>query len=93
MSSDGDSFSYVSFHVGADWMVRTSTYPDQVPILTVDAGRGAVAITVKGKSADQAAVEFARTLVREAQAFATEVERIHALAEAGDGDGEADAAA
>ena len=91
MSSDGGSFSHVSFHVGADWMVRTCAYPDQVPILTVDAGRGAVAITVKGKSADQAAVEFARALVREAQAFAAEVERIHAQSVAGDGN--ADAAA
>jgi hypothetical protein len=54
---------------------------------------GAVAITVKGKNADQAAVEFARALVREAQAFAAEVERIHAQTQAGDGDSKADTAA
>ena len=79
MSSDGGSFSYLSFHVGTDWMVRTSAYDNEAPILTVDAGPGTVAIMVKDRHAvGESAVEFARALAREAQAFAAEVERLHA---------------
>jgi hypothetical protein len=79
VSSDGESFSYLMVHVGADWMVRTSAYEDKTPILTVDAGRGAIAITIKDRGAvDKSAVEFARALARNAQAFAAEVERLSA---------------
>ena len=93
MSSEGGSFSYLMVHVGSDWMVRTSSYKDKTPILTVDAGPGAVAITISDRNAvDHSAAEFARALVREAQAFASEVERLHAeQMEVGD-DGEDKAA-
>jgi hypothetical protein len=80
MSSEGGSFSHISFHVGADWRAVCHTYDTRAPILSVDAGRCSVSISIKDNSADKSAVEFARALVRQAQAFAAEVERIHAQA-------------
>ena len=89
MSSDDGSFSYLSFHVGSDWIVRTSAYEDEAPILTVDAGKSAIAIMPKDRhSVGQSAVDFARALAREAQEFAAEVERLHA----GQADGADDSA-
>jgi hypothetical protein len=76
--TEGGSFSHLSYHVGADWHVRCSTYAGTTPILSVDGGPSALAITTRGRKADQAAVEFARELVREAQRFADEMERMHA---------------
>lgn len=78
MSTEGGSFSHFSYHVGRDWVVRCTTYPDTTPILSIDAGGSAVSVTTKGKDADKAAVEFARALAREAQKFADEVQRMHA---------------
>ena len=93
MSSDGASFSYLMVHVGADWMVRTSAYEDKTPILTVDAGRGTIAITIKDRGAvDRSAVEFARALAHQARAFAAEVERLSAAETKAGNDGEDKAA-
>jgi len=78
MSSEGGSFSHVSCHVGADWVVRCSTYDGTTPILSFDAGSSAVSVTTKGKVADTAAVEFARALADQARKFADEMERMHA---------------
>jgi hypothetical protein len=78
MSSEGGSFSHVSCHVGADWVVRCSTYDGTTPILSFDAGSSAVSVTTKGKVADKAAVEFARALADQARKFADEMERMHA---------------
>ena len=83
--SEGGSFSHLSYHVGADWHVRCSTYAGTTPILSVDGGPSALAITTRGRKADQAAVEFARELVREAQKFADEMERMHAAQLDGEG--------
>ena len=69
---------------------RRST-PDTTPILSVDAGPSCVSITTKGRVADQAAVEFARALAREARKFADEMERMHA-AQLADADGNTKAA-
>jgi hypothetical protein len=55
------------------------------PILSVDGGPSALAITTRGRKADQAAVEFARELVREAQKFADGMERMHAAQLDGEG--------
>ena len=74
--SGGGSFSHLSYHVGADWHVRCSTYAGTTPILSLDGGPSALAITTRGKVADQAAVDFARELVRAAQRFADEMERM-----------------
>jgi len=78
MSGNGGSFSHIGLHVGPDWLVRCSTYDDTTPILSIDAGPIALNITIKGKHADQSAVDFARALVRDVQTFAAEVERFHA---------------
>lgn len=90
MSSAGDSFSHISLHVGSDWTVRCSAYADQTPILTVDAGDTGVSITPTGREATEAAVAFARALVRNAQEFAAEVERLHAERSAADAAGHAE---
>ena len=87
MSSEGGSFSHVSCHVGADWRVQCSTYPDTTPILSFDAGSSAVSVTTKGKVADKAAVEFARALAEKSRMFADEMERMHAAQLADDSNG------
>jgi hypothetical protein len=92
MSSDGGSFSHLGFHIGTDWRVDCHTYDDRAPILTVDAGSCSISFYLADSGTDKAAVEFVRTLARGAQAFAKEVERLHAkqLGSAGDGDTKAD---
>ena len=86
MSSQGGSFSHQGIYVGSDWTVRCSTYDDHTPILDIDAGPVCVSVSVATRQvADDATVNFARELVRQAQVFAAEVERIHAL-QAGTGD-------
>lgn len=76
--SDNRSFSNFGIYVSSDWSVRCSHYPDQSPILSVDAGESSFHVSIRGRKADQAAVEFARALVREVQAFANDLERLHA---------------
>jgi hypothetical protein len=78
--SDGDreSFSNVSYHVGGDWRTYCHTYPDRAPIFAIAAGRSAVTISVPNRTADKAAVEFARAMVLDAQLFAAEMERLYA---------------
>lgn len=78
MSTEGGSFSRIAFHVGADWRIYCHTYDDTTPIFDIDAGASSVVISVRGRIADKAAVEFARSLADEARKFADEVERMHA---------------
>jgi hypothetical protein len=78
VSSDGRSFSHLGFHIGTDWRAVCHTYDDRAPILAVDAGTCSVSFYLADSGTDKAAVEFARALVREAQAFAAEVERLSA---------------
>jgi hypothetical protein len=84
VSSEGGSFTRISFHVGSDWQVYCHTYGDTTPIFDVDAGSSSVAFSVRSRTADQAAVEFARALLDSAQRFAAEMERMHAARLAGD---------
>jgi hypothetical protein len=79
------SFSHVSLHVGAGFMVRCATYPNQTPILTIDAGDTSWSVTPDGRDATDDALAFARELARKAQEFANEVERMHAARHDGDG--------
>ena len=74
----GGSFSRISFHVGADWQIFCHTYGDTTPIFDIGAGTASVAISIRGRTADKDAVEFARALADEARKFAAEVERMHA---------------
>jgi hypothetical protein len=78
VSTEGGSFSNLTHHIGSDWRVRCSTYPDTTPILSVDGGPLTVLISTRGRDADESAVEFARALAREARKFADEMERMHA---------------
>ena len=78
MSSAGGSFGNARLHVGTDWSVHCSAYADALPILTVDAGSSGLAITLADRSVPgERGVEFARELVREAERFAAECERLH----------------
>jgi hypothetical protein len=89
VSSAGGSFSHTSFHVGPDFTARCSTYPDQVPILSLDAASSSVSITPDGMEATDAAVKLARDLLRAVRQFAGEIERMHAarLGESGSAEG------
>ena len=82
MSNGSQSFSsfslYVSADSGADAWVVCHRYPSKTPILAIDAGKSSVTISIKGRDATESAVEFARSLARQAQAFADEMERLHA---------------
>ena len=84
MSGDRDSFSNISYHVGCDWRTYCHVYEDRAPIFAIAAGRSAVTISVPGRTADKAAVEFARAMALDAQLFAAEMERLYA-AQAGTG--------
>ena len=85
MKSQGGSFSHLSVHPGSDWRVDCHTYDDHTPILTVDAGPVSVAYSIKNRCPDDDALGFARALARDAQAFAADIERMHAAqASAGD---------
>jgi hypothetical protein len=81
--SGGGSIAQLGLHVAQDWWTWLSTYPDHSPILDITAGSTTVAISITGAEADQAAVEFARELARQAAAFAAEVKRLHAGEESG----------
>jgi len=78
MSSAGGSFSHLGLHVGSDWVVRCSTYEESTPILSVDAGGTVMSFSIAERSTTDSAVAFARDLAHKAQAFADEVERLHA---------------
>lgn len=79
MSGQRESFGSVSFHAGADAVVRCSVYPDAAPILSLDAGRLTVSITVAGRTeCSPEAVAFAQQLADKAATFAAECERMHA---------------
>jgi hypothetical protein len=93
MSSEGGSFTRVGFLLGSDWRVYCHAYDDTTPILDISAGSSSVAFSVRGRVADQAAVEFARALLHNAQQFADEMERKHAAQLADDSSTTTDKAA
>jgi hypothetical protein len=76
--STGGSFSHLSMHVGSSFWVHCATYADTTPILSLDVGDTAVSITPSGTDATDDALRFAQDLARHVQAFADEVERMHA---------------
>jgi hypothetical protein len=77
MSSEGKSITSLGVYVSADTWVTCHRYPEQTPILVIDAGTTSLSISVKGRDATESAVKFARELAQQAQAFAAEVERLH----------------
>ncbi len=85
MSGARGSFGTTSVHIGTNGHVRCSAYPDELPILTVDAGDCTITITLAGRSEPGPhAVKFARELAAEATRFADECERVCAANRAGE---------
>jgi hypothetical protein len=91
VSSDSSSICGLGLYIGADGWVTCHHYPGKTPILAISAGGASLSIGIKDRDAtDDRAVEFARVLLRTAQEFAAEVERIHAARLAGTDDANAD---
>lgn len=62
------------------------TYPDTTPILSIDAGRCGVSLSIAGRTEIPAsAVEFAREMARQAEAFAADCAQLHAAVVAAEG--------
>src|ERR1017187_6004445 len=79
MSSDGGSFGSTGLYVGTDWQGRCSTYPHSTPILSIDAGRTTLSVSITPmKRMGEEAVAFAREFARQATLFAADCERLHA---------------
>jgi hypothetical protein len=93
VSGDGGSLISLGVYVGTDWRVDCHTYPDSTPILSIDAGAAALDISSKGREVTEAVVRFARELARQAERFAAEAERIHALHAEGGGTADGSTAA
>ena len=77
MSSDGGSFGSLGLHVGSDSWTWCHAYPDHSPILHITAASTSVAVQVAQGPVGSEAVKFARDLLRGAERFAAEVERLH----------------
>ena len=78
MRGETRSYAQHTLLVWADCHVRLNTYGGNPPILAIDAGPITINMSIMRRTADQSAVDFARALVREVQAFAAEVERLRA---------------
>ena len=79
MSSDRGSFGSASLHIGSDWQVRCSTYPDTPPILSIGGWHMEIAVSIADRQRVSAeAVAFAQELAGQAAVFAAECERLHA---------------
>jgi hypothetical protein len=73
------SFAPIGVHLGEDWQVACHAHNWSTPILVISAGSASVDITIAGRDSMPASgVEFARELVRQAERFAVECERLHA---------------
>jgi hypothetical protein len=78
--SDGmRSHANMSAHAGPGASVTCHTYPSTTPILTVDLPGVWLSISVADREAcvSEQAVTFARELVRAAEQFAAEAERLY----------------
>jgi hypothetical protein len=77
--SGRESFGSVNLHAGEHVHADCYTYPQTTPILTVQAGRLTVNISIADRTAIAShAVTFARELASQAAAFAAQCERLHA---------------
>jgi hypothetical protein len=77
VSGEGGSICGFGLYVGSDGWVTCHHYEGKTPILVIDAGGTSFSIGLKGRHADEAAVDFARALLRNAQEFAADIERLH----------------
>jgi hypothetical protein len=80
MSRDTESATQIGMLAGDNWQVTCHAYKLTTPILCVTAGSATISVSI-GRREDMPAsgVAFARQLVRSAQRFAAECERLHAL--------------
>jgi hypothetical protein len=79
MNAERGSFGSASLHIGSDWQVRCSTYPDTPPILSVGGWHMEIAVSIADRQRVSAeAVAFAQELTRQAAVFAADCERLHA---------------
>jgi hypothetical protein len=91
--SGGGSYATFGLSAGADSRVTCHHYGNRTPILVIDVSGASVQISPQGRDATESAVQFARSLAHHAQAFADEVERLHAEHTAPGTDGPAEQAA
>lgn len=80
MSGGKRSFASISFHAGEGASVTCSSYPDTTPILSVDLPGGTwlnISLADRKARVSGQAVAFARELVRAAEQFAAEAERLY----------------
>jgi hypothetical protein len=74
------SATQIGVLVGEDWQVTCHTYKWTTPILSVRTGSETISISARpGDDMPEAGVNFAHEMVRQAQRFAAECERLHAL--------------
>lgn len=78
MSGTPAPFTRIGMHAGGGSSAYCFTYADQSPILDISTGSASISITIAGREAEDAALSFARELLQNVQAFAAEVERLHA---------------
>src|SRR5690348_1954173 len=77
MSGPGGSSGSASLHVGTDGHAWCSQYPDELPILSVNAGSMAVVISpADRKQPGPHVIAFARELAAEVARFVAECERL-----------------
>lgn len=76
--SSSAPFTRISMHVGDDSHTMCMAYTDSPPILDIRNGAASIGIVIAGQNVDDTALTFARDLLRCAQKFAGEVERLHA---------------
>jgi hypothetical protein len=77
MSSGGESFGALGVHVGPGAWTWCYAYPDRSPILGLRAASTTVSVQLASGPVGPEAVKFARDLLRGAERFAAEVERLH----------------
>jgi hypothetical protein len=86
VSSDGGSFGSLGLHVGPDSRTWCWEYPDHSPILHITAASTSVSVQIAQGPVGSEAVKFARDLLRGAERFAAEVERLHTGQQQADGE-------
>ncbi|WP_322750192.1 MULTISPECIES: hypothetical protein [unclassified Frankia] len=67
---------HVGVHVGSEWSVRCFTYPDERPILALDTPGAHLAVSVKDCTVTADHVDFAYALVKAANDYLIECERL-----------------
>ncbi len=67
---------HVGVYVGSEWSVRCFTYPDERPILSLDTPGGGLSVSAMGGTVTADHVDFAYALVKAANDYLIECERL-----------------